>query len=129
MWGMQNLFLAVGSIAVLALPMLLGSIPLWVAVACHEGSTLLVVLNSLRLLHTPSPPALSASLGQQQPSASQYTLSTVAISSNGAAGKEEKEITPCRAAHKIDPLCQLEGGGLAGACGATVTWNSAPAAA
>ena len=55
----QNLVLAVGSIAVLALPMLLGAIPLWVAVACHEGSTLLVVLNSLRLLRGPSPPVVS----------------------------------------------------------------------
>ena len=50
----QNLALAVGSIAVLALPMMLGAIPLWVAVACHEGTTLLVVLNSLRLLRAPA---------------------------------------------------------------------------
>lgn len=51
----QNMALAVGSILALALPVLLGAIPLWVAVACHEGSTLLVALNSLRLLSWPSP--------------------------------------------------------------------------
>lgn len=46
----QNIALAAGSIAVLALPTMLGFIPLWVAVIFHEGSTLLVALNSLRLL-------------------------------------------------------------------------------
>jgi heavy metal translocating P-type ATPase len=46
----QNLALAAGSILVLALPAVLGVIPLWVAVLLHEGSTLLVALNSLRLL-------------------------------------------------------------------------------
>ena len=46
----QNLALAAGSIAVLALPALLGTIPMWLAVMLHEGSTLLVALNSLRLL-------------------------------------------------------------------------------
>ncbi len=47
---MQNLVLAFGSIAALALPAVLGFIPLGVAVALHEGATVLVVLNSLRLL-------------------------------------------------------------------------------
>jgi len=46
----QNLVLAAGSIVALALPAVLGFIPLWVAVMLHEGSTLLVALNSLRLL-------------------------------------------------------------------------------
>ena len=46
----QNLILAIGSILVLALPVVLGFLPLWVAVSFHEGSTLLVALNSLRLL-------------------------------------------------------------------------------
>ncbi len=46
----QNMCLALGSIAALALPVLLGWLPLWVAVTLHEGSTLLVALNSLRLL-------------------------------------------------------------------------------
>lgn len=46
----QNILLAAGSIAVLALPTVLGCIPLWLAVVFHEGSTLLVALNSLRIL-------------------------------------------------------------------------------
>ena len=46
----QNILLAAGSIAVLALPTVLGCIPLWLAVMFHEGSTLLVALNSLRIL-------------------------------------------------------------------------------
>jgi Cd2+/Zn2+-exporting ATPase len=46
----QNLILAIGSILVLALPVVLGFLPLWVAVSFHEGSTLLVALNSLKLL-------------------------------------------------------------------------------
>ena len=46
----QNLILAIGSILVLALPVVLGLLPLWVAVSLHEGSTLLVALNSLKLL-------------------------------------------------------------------------------
>ena len=47
----QNILLAAGSIAVLALPTVLGCIPLWLAVMFHEGSTLLVALNSLRILN------------------------------------------------------------------------------
>ena len=46
----QNILLAAGSIAVLALPTVLGFVPLWLAVMFHEGSTLLVALNSLRIL-------------------------------------------------------------------------------
>ena len=46
----QNLALAAGSILVLAGPTVLGIMPLWLAVMLHEGSTLLVALNSLRLL-------------------------------------------------------------------------------
>ena len=38
----------------LALPVLAGWLPLWVAVTLHEGSTLLVALNSLRLLSWPA---------------------------------------------------------------------------
>ena len=48
---MQNLALAVGAMLALSLPVLCGTIPLWVAVALHEGSTVLVALNSLRLLY------------------------------------------------------------------------------
>jgi len=46
----QNLALAAGSILALSLPTVLGWVPLWFAVMLHEGSTLLVALNSLRLL-------------------------------------------------------------------------------
>ena len=45
-----NLALAAGSILALVLPTVLGFVPLWLAVMLHEGSTLLVALNSLRLL-------------------------------------------------------------------------------
>ena len=46
----QNLTLAFGSILCLALPAVFGWIPLWQAVALHEGCTLLVALNSLKVL-------------------------------------------------------------------------------
>lgn len=52
----QNLVLAIGSILALALPTVLGWVPLWFAVMLHEGSTLLVALNSLRLLAYGAPP-------------------------------------------------------------------------
>lgn len=52
----QNLVLAAGSIVALALPTMLGWVPLWFAVMLHEGSTLLVALNSLRLLAYGAPP-------------------------------------------------------------------------
>ena len=53
MMCLQNMCLALGSIAALALPVLAGWLPLWIAVTLHEGSTLLVALNSLRLLSWP----------------------------------------------------------------------------
>ena len=49
----QNLAIACISIAAAALPSSLGILPLWVAVALHEGSTLLVALNCLRLVSAP----------------------------------------------------------------------------
>ena len=48
----QNITLAVLSILGSALPALTGAFPLWLAVLLHEGSTLLVALNSVRLLGT-----------------------------------------------------------------------------
>ncbi len=48
----QNLTLALGVIALATLPALLGLVPLWVAVLLHEGGTLVVGANSLRLLRT-----------------------------------------------------------------------------
>lgn len=46
----QNLGLAVGALLVASISALLGIIPLWAAVVMHEGGTVLVGLNALRLL-------------------------------------------------------------------------------
>jgi Cd2+/Zn2+-exporting ATPase len=46
----QNLFISLGTVAVLVTLALLGGIPLTVGVVGHEGSTVVVVMNSLRLL-------------------------------------------------------------------------------
>lgn len=47
---LQNLALALGIMMFTSAASVLGHVPLWLAVALHEGSTLLVGLNSLRLL-------------------------------------------------------------------------------
>jgi heavy metal translocating P-type ATPase len=46
----ENIGLALGVILLATTPALLGWVPLWLAVVLHEGGTLLVGLNSLRLL-------------------------------------------------------------------------------
>jgi len=46
----QNLFVSLGTVAVLVVLALIGIIPLTVGVVGHEGSTVVVVMNSLRLL-------------------------------------------------------------------------------
>lgn len=46
----QNLLLALAVIFLASTPALLGLVPLWIAVILHEGGTVLVGLNSLRLL-------------------------------------------------------------------------------
>lgn len=46
----ENLTLALAVILIATTPALLGWVPLWIAVILHEGGTLLVGLNSLRLL-------------------------------------------------------------------------------
>ena len=46
----QNIGLALAVICLATTPALLGLIPLWVAVILHEGGTVIVGLNSLRLL-------------------------------------------------------------------------------
>jgi Cd2+/Zn2+-exporting ATPase len=46
----QNLFISLGTVVVLVTFALLGRIPLTVGVLGHEGSTVVVVMNSLRLL-------------------------------------------------------------------------------
>ena len=48
----QNITLACASIVGASLPALIGAFPLWLAVLLHEGSTLLVAINSVRLLGT-----------------------------------------------------------------------------
>ena len=50
----QNLVLSLGTMAVMAtLTLVVSGLPLWVGVAAHEGSTVVVVMNSLRLLFLP----------------------------------------------------------------------------
>jgi Cd2+/Zn2+-exporting ATPase len=46
----QNLVIALGVVCVMAVATILGRVPLALGVAAHEGSTVLVCLNSLRLL-------------------------------------------------------------------------------
>src|SRR5207237_4680894 len=46
----QNLLISLGTVVVLVTLALFGAIPLTVGVIGHEGSTVVVVLNSLRLL-------------------------------------------------------------------------------
>ncbi|MGE5175270.1 MAG: heavy metal translocating P-type ATPase [Hyphomicrobiales bacterium] len=51
----QSLTLAFGVIGVLVISNLVGVLPLWIAVVCHEGSTLLTIANGVRLLGIPHP--------------------------------------------------------------------------
>jgi Cd2+/Zn2+-exporting ATPase len=52
----QNLVLSLGTMMVMAtLSLVSAKIPLSLGVAAHEGSTVIVVLNSLRLLFPPAP--------------------------------------------------------------------------
>jgi Cd2+/Zn2+-exporting ATPase len=46
----QNLFISLGTVAVMACAALFGIVPLTIGVIAHEGSTVVVCLNSLRLL-------------------------------------------------------------------------------
>jgi len=46
----QNLVISLGTVAVLVTFALMGKIPLTIGVVGHEGSTVVVVMNSLRLL-------------------------------------------------------------------------------
>jgi Zn2+/Cd2+-exporting ATPase len=46
----QNLIISLGTVVVLVTFAILGQIPLTVGVVGHEGSTVIVVMNSLRLL-------------------------------------------------------------------------------
>jgi Cd2+/Zn2+-exporting ATPase len=46
----QNLFVSLGTVVVLVIFAIFGKIPLTLGVVGHEGSTVVVVMNSLRLL-------------------------------------------------------------------------------
>jgi Cd2+/Zn2+-exporting ATPase len=46
----QNVFVALGMASLMVLVSIVAEIPLWLGVLTHEGSTAIVVLNSLRLL-------------------------------------------------------------------------------
>jgi len=46
----QNLFISLGAVALMAIAALFGVVPLTLGVLAHEGSTVVVCLNSLRLL-------------------------------------------------------------------------------
>ncbi|MCU0786480.1 MAG: cation-translocating P-type ATPase [Verrucomicrobia bacterium] len=56
----QNLIISLGTVGVLVTFALLGKIPLTLGVIGHEGSTVVVVMNSLRLLLGKSAPVASA---------------------------------------------------------------------
>ena len=51
----QNLALSLGTVVLMVGASLFGVVPLALGVAAHEGSTVLVVLNSLRLLLSKPP--------------------------------------------------------------------------
>ena len=51
----QNLFISLGTVVVLVAFAMFGKIPLTLGVVGHEGSTVIVVMNSLRLLFGKSP--------------------------------------------------------------------------
>lgn len=58
----QNLAIAGAAIVATSIPAAAGLFPLWLAVFLHEGSTVLVAINSLRALRMPrgtafAPPA------------------------------------------------------------------------
>lgn len=63
----QNLVFAFGMIGVLVLSSFFG-LPLWMGVLGHEGSTVLVVLNGLRLLWESPPPEIASSAPHAMPS-------------------------------------------------------------
>ena len=46
----QNLAISLGVVVLMAIASIFGIVPLAVGVAAHEGSTVIVCLNSLRLL-------------------------------------------------------------------------------
>jgi Cd2+/Zn2+-exporting ATPase len=51
----QNITIALGTVVIMVIAALTGSVPLSLGVFAHEGSTVVVCLNSLRLLFLPKP--------------------------------------------------------------------------
>ena len=86
----QNLALAGLAIAATALPLVAGIIPLWVGVFIHEGSTLLVALNSLRpLFHKGGLPEQQQQ--RQQPRPRGLRVADVGSSSSETAKQPQEE--------------------------------------
>ena len=54
---LQNVLISMGTVVVLTAAATAGLVPMPIAVVCHEGSTVVVVLNALRLLRTAGPDA------------------------------------------------------------------------
>jgi hypothetical protein len=79
----QNLALALVSVVIATLPTLAGLFPLWLAVTLHEGSTLLVALNSLRLLV--DAPGGSSGAGAPHRAASPATAPAAVSAAEGSA--------------------------------------------
>ena len=63
----QNLAIALGTVVLMATAAIFGWIPLSIGVFAHEGSTVLVCLNSLRLLFAPTSQSLKAAVSFQRP--------------------------------------------------------------
>ena len=80
----QNLALALLSVVFATLPTVAGVFPLWLAVTLHEGATLLVVLNSLRLLQDPQSGSMAQAL-----SSSMDAMKSMLGSGNGS-GRDDK---------------------------------------
>jgi Cd2+/Zn2+-exporting ATPase len=85
----QSLTLAFSVIGVLVVSTISGILPLWLAVVCHEGSTLVVIANGVRLLRMPHPQFELAAPGAD-------VAAPVAGGRAGAAGiwRAEPEATP-----------------------------------
>jgi len=63
----QNVFISMGMVFTLIPLAITGVVPIWLAVIMHEGSTVAVVLNGLRLLGYRAPVAPPAPLPEPKP--------------------------------------------------------------
>lgn len=84
-----SLALAAASIVALVVPTVLGAVPLWLAVFVHEGSTLLVALNSLApLRHAARFAGSGAGAGGQALPAAAAAAGAAAELTGGSGDKE-----------------------------------------